>query len=107
MTLDGLQYLIRVWTGFDEAPYMDITINNVVIATSLPCLVGQLVIPYAYLEGAGGNFVWSTASGDDPRYENFGGSDILLYASNAEVAAGRAANALSLNAIVLASNQAN
>jgi len=89
-TLDGVAYNITIRSTADIA-LMDVIANGVVVATSLPCLVGQPVMPYRYLEGLGGNFVWTTASGNNPQYANFGASDILLYASAAELADARTA----------------
>lgn len=103
---DGQQYSIRVWFDGTDTMFMDVTLNGTLIAVSCPCIVGQQVMPYQYLEGAGGNFIFTTASGDNPSYLNFGTSDVLLYASAAEMAAARAANDASATTIVLASNQA-
>jgi hypothetical protein len=103
---DGQQYDIRVWFDGDDMMFMDVTVNGTVVASSCPCIVGQMVLPYAYLEGEGGNFFWTTASGNNPQYENFGSGDVLLYASNAEMAAGRATIAANAQTIALASNQA-
>lgn len=103
---DGQQYDIRVWFDGLDMMFMDVTINNVLVVSSCPCLVGQMVIPYSYLEGDGGNFIWNTVSGDYPNYDNFGAGDTLLYASAAEMAQARATNAANALAITLASNQA-
>jgi hypothetical protein len=104
---DNVAYIVRIRFDGDDMMYMDVTANNEVIATSLPCLVGQQVMPYSYLEGDGGNFFWTTASGDNPMYTNFGAGDILLYGTNAEMAAERAAIEAAATAITLASDQAN
>lgn len=103
---DGQQYDIRVWFDGLDVMFMDVTINTILVVSSYPCIVGQMVIPYAYLEGDGGNFIWDTVSGDYPNYENFGAGDTLLYASAAEMAQARAMNAASAIAITLAPNQA-
>ena len=103
---DNQQYKIRVWFDGNDMMFMDVTINGAVVASSLPCLVGQMVMPYEYLEGAGGNFFWTTASGNNPSYTNFGAGDVLLYASAAEMETGRDAIATNAQTIVLASNQA-
>jgi hypothetical protein len=102
---DNQQYDITIRSN-DDVMFMDVSINGVVVITSAACLVGQVVMPYAYLEGNGGNFIFTTASAENPQYENFGGPDILLYATNAELATARAANAAALTTITLASNQA-
>lgn len=103
---DGQQYNIRVWFDGDDLMLMDVTMNGSVVITSQPCLVGQQIIPFNYLEGAGGNFIFTTASGNNPAYANFGTSDILLYATNAELAQQRAANVAAALAINLLPGQA-
>lgn len=103
---DGQQYELRVWFDGDDMMFMDVTINGAVVASSCACIVGQMVMPYAYLEGAGGNFFFTTASGNNPSYLNFGAGDVLLYASAAEMAQARALNVAAATAITLASNQA-
>ena len=103
---DGQQYDIRIWSDGDDMTFMDVTMNGQVTGTSFPCLVGQQVMQFSYLEGAGGNFFWSTASGNNPQWENFATDDTLWYASNAELAAQRAANAAAAVTLTLASNQA-
>lgn len=103
---DGQQYDIRVWFDGQDKMNMDVKINGTLVAASCPCLVGSMVIPHEYLEGKGGNFFWTTASGNNPQYQNFGSTDVLLYASNAEMATGRATIAANAQAIALARNQA-
>lgn len=86
---DGQQYNLTIRSVGDRV-YMDVTMNGAVVATALKCLVGQIIMPYSYLEGGvGGNFIFNTTSGNDPQYANFGSSDILLYASVAELASVR------------------
>lgn len=103
---DGQAYDIRIWFDGDDMMFMDVTINGVLVAPSCPCIVGQMVLPFAYLEGAGGNFFFTTASGNNPIYTNFGAGDVLLYASHAELATERAAIKAAATAITLAPNQA-
>jgi hypothetical protein len=86
---DGQQYDIRVF-AIDDLMYMDVSLNGTTVITSCQCLAGQQVVPYDYLEALGGNFIFNTASGSNPQYANFGGADILLYATNAELAGARA-----------------
>lgn len=102
---DSQQYDVTIRAN-DDVMFMDIAINGVVVITECVCLVGQVVIPYSYLEGAGGNFIFTTASGGNPQYLNFGGPDVLLYATNAEMATARALNAAALTAVTLLPNQA-
>jgi hypothetical protein len=103
---DSQAYIVRVWFDGDDTMFADITCNGVLVAAGIPCIVGMMLLANEYLEGAGGNFIWTTVSGDNPIYTNFGTSDILLYASVSEMAQARATNAASLSAINLAQNQA-
>lgn len=102
---DGQLYNIAL-RAIQDMVFMDVTMNGAIVATALPCLVGALVIPYPYLEGAGGNFVFSTASGENPQWENFGAGDVLLYLANADLVVARAAQAAALTAIILGPGQA-
>jgi len=103
---DGQQYDIRIRFDGNDMMFMDVTVNGDVVAVSCPCIAGQMTIPYQYLEGDGGNFIWQTASGGNPNYQNFGGSDVLLYASAAEMAQARAQNKANATSITLAPTQA-
>lgn len=104
-TLDNQQYDITI-RSIGDMMFMDVTINAVVVATSLPCIVGQPVIPYGYLEGGGGNFVWTTVSGGNPQYANFGTIDVLLYVSVAELATARENAEIAKTSIQLGPHQA-
>lgn len=46
-------------------------------------------MPYAYLEGAAGNFAFSTLDDAWPYYEDFGVTTALIYISAAELLAAR------------------
>lgn len=87
---DGQQYDISLRT-IDDLTYVDVTMNGTVLITAAVCVPQQLIVPYAYLEGDGGNFVFETTSGNYPNYANFGSGDVLLYATNAELATLRGA----------------
>jgi hypothetical protein len=102
---DGQQYDLTIRSN-DDVMFMDVTVNGVDVMTQCLCLVNQMVLPYPYLEGLGGNFIFTTASGENPQYQNFGGPDVLLYATNAEMAQARALNAAALLAINLGPGQA-
>lgn len=102
---DGQQYDITIRAN-DDVMFMDVSMNGAVVGTQYLCLVNQMVMPYPYLEGAGGNFIFTTASGENPQYANFTGPDVLLYATNAEMAQQRAANLAAATAITLLPGQA-
>lgn len=104
-TGDSQRYLINLRT-IDDTLYMDVTMNGASIISGAQCLPGQMVVPYAYLEGDGGNFIFNTTSGNNPQAANFGSSDTLLYVTAAEMAVARADNASAVTAITLTSSQA-
>lgn len=102
---DGQQYDIRIFYDGQDMMFMDVSLNGIPVAYSCPCLVSQQIVPYDYLEGDGGNFFFATADGGNPIWSNFGGTDILLYGTNAEIAAQRAINAASISQLTLSAHQ--
>jgi hypothetical protein len=85
---DGQQYNLS-FRAIGDTMYVDIAMNGATIVTAIPCIANEPLIPYQYLEGDGGNFLFVTASGDNPQYDNFGSNDILMYVSAAELLANR------------------
>ena len=65
---------------------VDIILNNSVILYGQRAVPGFPIIPYTYLQETG-NFIFITANDDYPYYSQFGTSQYLIYASNAEIAA--------------------
>lgn len=70
---------------------VDIARNGVVILSGQRVVAGTPIIPYSYLES--GNFIFQTNNGDLPNYLQFGITQILIFASQAELEAIRAAAA--------------
>jgi len=89
ITLDAIKYDIAIRT-ISDVTYMTIIQNNVKIVDSVRCVPFRPIMPYAYLEGDGGNFAFSTTNDELPNYQSFNVTHILLYASAAEIAAVRA-----------------
>lgn len=89
ITLDQAKYDISLRT-ITDVTYATISKNNVKIVDSVRCVPMRPLLPYAYLEGTGGNFAFYTSGDEMPNYTAFGVSHILLYASAAELAAVRA-----------------
>lgn len=85
-TLDGAKYDIA-WRTIDDLTYMTISRAGVKLVDSTRCIAFRPIIPYPYLEGAGGNFAFDTPNDELPNYELFGVTHTLLYASHAELAA--------------------
>jgi hypothetical protein len=69
---------------------MSVTIfrDNVLILENIRAVAGTPIIPYHYLES--GNFIFSTENDDLPDYSQFGISQSLIYATQAEIGALRA-----------------
>lgn len=90
-TADGNEYSIRIHTTGDndeagtEVMTFDISINTVVIVTGIRAVAGFPIIPSLYLEN--GNFVVLTDNDDLPDWNQFGVSQYLVYASQAELLA--------------------
>jgi hypothetical protein len=65
--------------------------NVTPVASGARCVAGQLVIPKDR-EAGGGNFLFLTANNELPWWESFGVSQLMFYASAAEIAAVRNGN---------------
>lgn len=56
----------------------DLSADEVVLLQGFRLVIGQLMIPYKYLE-IDGNFFLYTPEDEDPNYLNFGGTQNLYY----------------------------
>lgn len=90
-TLDSQLYDITLVTDSLDNVYATILLNGEKVISGQRCLAGRPLIPYAYLEGDGGNFTFATLGDLNPASENFNNTDILWYVSNAELLALRSA----------------
>lgn len=90
ITLDNTRYDLSL-RSIGALTYLDVTINGVLVLSGQRCPPNEPLIPYEYLEGAGGNFAFTTPNGEYPNYPSFGTTHFLVYASAAELAAIRAA----------------
>lgn len=90
--LDNLFYTVALNTTASGDTLATITRAGVIIIQGVRVVAGRFIIPHPYLEGAGGNFFIQTANDDLPDYTLFGTTQLLVYLTNAEMAAGRAAN---------------
>ena len=66
--------------------FATITKNEVVLISSVRCVGGTFLIPYSYLVGTGGNFIFETPNEVIPYYPNFGVTQFLTYMTAAEIA---------------------
>lgn len=83
--LDDLRYTIRLNSVADSCCCATIDINGETVISGSRCVAGTLLIPYPYLEGEGGNFVFDTPDDTIPNYEGFGTTHQLLYFTNEEM----------------------
>jgi hypothetical protein len=87
IVLDGNQYDIWVYVT-NNVSAIDIDRNNTEILLGQRIIPNYPIIPYRYLEA--GNFIVVTENGDYPIYTQFGVTQFMIYASQAELVAFRA-----------------
>lgn len=76
-----------------ESMIADISRDGEEVVIGVRCLPDTLIIPYQYLEGGKGNFVFLTENDEIPNYTLFGVTQNLYYLSPTELAELRDANA--------------
>lgn len=92
MTIDQNRWLIRV-VQCGEMMLCDFTLNEVVQIQGVRAIPAQRLLPYQYLQQrAGGNFAFTTGAMnlEIPRFEDFGNTCFLIYATAEEIANGAA-----------------
>ena len=82
--IDNISYDIRVHLCSNVMAF-DITIAGVLVIQGMRAVSGFPIIPAVYLEN--GNFVVLTQNDDYPYYDQFGITQFLYYASQAELEA--------------------
>lgn len=66
---------------------MTITRNETLLINNVRCVGGSPIIPYDYLRGEFGNFIFETQNEEIPYYTNFGITQFLVFASLSEIEA--------------------
>lgn len=82
--LDEVRYEFR-FRDIGNMMSVDISIDDVVILEGQRVVGGFPLIPYKYLEGNGGNFIFLTELGDIVYWDQFGITQSLLYFSAEEL----------------------
>lgn len=82
--LDEVRYGIRL-RDIGGMMSADISIDDQLIIEGLRVVGGFPLIPYKYLEGDGGNFIFLTELGDLVYWDQFGITQSLLYFSAEEL----------------------
>jgi hypothetical protein len=87
--IDEVRYGIR-FRDIGGMMSTDISIDDQTILEGQRVVGGFPLIPYKYLEGDGGNFIFLTELGDLVYWDQFGVTQSLLYFSDEELEAVRA-----------------
>lgn len=87
--LDETRYDIRL-RDIGNMMAVDVSINDELVIEGHRVVGGFPLIPYKYLEGDGGNFIFITDSGDLVYWDQFNITQSLLYFSVDELAVIRA-----------------
>lgn len=83
-TLDGSTYDITLKTC-DNATTATITRNGETLASNTLCVAATPLLPYKFQQD--GNFIFLTANDDLPYYQEFGVTQFLFFATQAEIEA--------------------
>lgn len=83
VTEDGVALDIGTLFATDQTVlpqlYMDLIVNDVLLAASVPCLAGALIVQDAYLGFTGNLFWYDNAGQDDPQFGGIGSRWFLDY----------------------------
>lgn len=85
--LDDSWFNIRITSLDNESCVVTIDRDNERVISGVRAMPNLPLIPYAYLEGEAGNFVFLTINDQYPVYTEFGLSQALVYATAEEIAA--------------------
>jgi hypothetical protein len=91
IVLDGVLYELALKETAGVMSF-DCTRAGVVICSGARVVAGALMLNYRPQEDGNGNFMILTNDGDLPWWEEFGNSQVMLYASNADLLAVRNGN---------------
>ena len=86
---ENIRYRIRLRALVDMMS-ADIYIDEIPAVIGHRAVAGALLVPYRYLEVAGGNFVFLTFAGEFPYWEKFNLSQSLIYVTSKEMELRRA-----------------
>ena len=87
VVLEGSSFDISLY-AVGDCMYADISKDGSVVVAGVRCMPNFRLIPYRYLEGKAGNFVFQT-DGSYPWYENFSVDQQLYYVTATEAAEAR------------------
>lgn len=82
--LEETRYNLR-FRDLGEIMSVDISIDDVEILVGHRVVSAGILIPFQYLEGSGGNFIFETELGDIPFWTKFEITQTLFYLTAAEL----------------------
>lgn len=86
--LDNVRYVIQIQKT-ENVMCATIQRNGITVLSGQRCLPNTALIPYKSVEDEQGNFVFVTQLGALPDYLEFGKTQFLYFATNAEIQAAR------------------
>jgi hypothetical protein len=86
--LDDQRYVLQIKES-NGSMSCSTSINEVVVSSGVLIVTNSFLIPFPYLEGEGGNFVFTSDNENIIYFENFESSQFLFYLSPEEVSAVR------------------
>ena len=90
ITLDGVRYDISL-KSTKTSTLASVAVNDNQVTQNMRAVGGTPLMPYEYMEGLGGNFVFDTPNQQIPYYTKFGNTQFLVYITAAEMEAARVA----------------
>lgn len=84
VTLGGQQCTIRLIQR-ESFLYMDLSVNNMPVFQGVPCLYGNKMVRYAYLDFKGDLVFIDSQGENDPTYDGLGGRYTLYYIEENEL----------------------
>lgn len=88
LVIDTHRYDIRLLQCYNIMA-IDISRDETMIVQGMRCLPNQPIIPYKYLEGGCGNFMFVTPTEEFPTYTRLDVDQYLFYITDAEMEAAR------------------
>lgn len=85
--MDGVVFDIRL-VAAGNCMYADISNSGVPVVSGMKCCPGTALLPYRYMEGQAGQFIFATGANNTelPWWENFNTDQTLYYVTAAELA---------------------
>lgn len=84
--IDGYRFDIRLMSCFDVM-CVDIYRDGASVVRGMRVVAQEMLIPYEYMEGGAGNFLFFTQNDDIPNYLQFNSTQFLYHLTDAEARA--------------------